>query len=264
MPPIMHNRSSIVKRNPYPLKHVVHSPRVERRRKMTIGIGFNCADGIVLCCDSQVTAPGNYKDRQNKLVTLRGNHRVICSCFAHLPNLAFAIYERLLQTLDSVKQFSNQAVVDKISDVTLEFRETYPEEMAQQEFLYAVSAEDKRPRFVRVAGSIVDEPEWACIGIGDSALVRFLVSTLAFLPPAFTASERYLLVGMYAVAQAKEFLDGCGKETNVVIVRKGGRIEDFSAEEMEALEEKCRNFTKEMQGAFAVIGEAFWRQRKGS
>jgi 20S proteasome alpha/beta subunit len=53
---IMHNRSSIVNRYPYPLKDRIYFPDVAPRREfVTIAVGFLCRDGILLCADTQIS-----------------------------------------------------------------------------------------------------------------------------------------------------------------------------------------------------------------
>jgi hypothetical protein len=67
MPHIVPNRSSIVKRNPYPLKHVIHSPRHDvshwwqtpcwkiPRKTMTVCAGLIGKDGLLLTADTEMT-----------------------------------------------------------------------------------------------------------------------------------------------------------------------------------------------------------------
>jgi hypothetical protein len=71
MPPIVPNRSSIVKDYSYPLKHVVHSHHVRVKpprdgfgadKNMTICAGFICRDGLLLTADTEITAGGGKYD----------------------------------------------------------------------------------------------------------------------------------------------------------------------------------------------------------
>ena len=68
MAAIMPNRSSIVKRNPYPLKHVVYYRRRNPKRPLgrksvTICAGFICTDGLLLTADTEVTVSEGKHDQ---------------------------------------------------------------------------------------------------------------------------------------------------------------------------------------------------------
>lgn len=55
----MLERSRMVKRNPYPLKHVVYSPRAARKVRMTLIAAVKCRDGYIVASDTAVTVGSN-------------------------------------------------------------------------------------------------------------------------------------------------------------------------------------------------------------
>jgi 20S proteasome alpha/beta subunit len=215
----------------YPLKHVVRSPRSQRKaRKMTIGIGFQSLSGVVLACDTQVTLQGLYKEHQQKLFLIdkAASGFTIASCYSGMPNLAFAFYKQVEQALIAVEVSSIQQVAETLEVVARDFRRKYPKDMPYQNFLFAVGKDGERPKLLRISNSIVDETESATIGAGDSALVKYLIAKLCPFWPGTESPFFLVVLSAYIVAQAKEFIDGCGGDTSAIIVAQDAGIKIYS------------------------------------
>jgi hypothetical protein len=92
--------------------------------------------------------------------------------------------------------------------------------------------------------------EWECLGIGDSSLVRYLAGIL--LDQAASADEK-LALAVYMVTQAKLYVDGCGGDTDVLVLAEKQHPYIFSRQEVEDVEGRLKPISKE-------LGEAFKRR----
>src|SRR6266852_4723666 len=171
----MHDRSSIVKHflrpSTYPLKHLIHYHRPHQRtllgpgKCMTIGIGFRCDDGVVLCADTQITVPGILKDYQSKFrfhVVERG---IVASCYSGHPSLSKVMNDRLDAAFVAEKPSTVKTVKHIIEEEFIQLRKKHPKEMKWQEFLYGISFSEQKARLLHTEASIIEDTDWAVIGI---------------------------------------------------------------------------------------------------
>jgi len=224
---------------------------------MTIGIGFRCYNAVVLACDSLVTMPGVYKEHQHKLVFIEKKGEVIASCYAGTPNLAFAFYRRLEQSLQSTEPASAQQVIDVISELAHEFKKKYPKQMPYEQFLFAISLAEQKPKLARLENGIVDEPDTPCIGVGDSALVKYLIGKLTWYPAMIESADYSVVLAAYIVAQAKEFIDGCGGDTSAVIIKEDAEVEPYMGLPIEDLQSRFGDFDNGMRAHFKKLVDDF-------
>jgi hypothetical protein len=92
--------------------------------------------------------------------------------------------------------------------------------------------------------------EWEYLGIGDSSLIRYLGGVL--LDQVKSAEEK-LALAVYMVAQAKLYVDGCGGDTDVLVLEEKQHPHIFSRQEVEDVEKRLKPIGKE-------FGEAFKRR----
>jgi 20S proteasome alpha/beta subunit len=189
---------------------------------MTIGLGFVSRGGVVLSADRQLTVTGYYKDHVPKLKVFEHPECRVVSTYAYLPSLANVLNDRVELTLNTIQKPHGEEIVEIITTETRKLKKQYPSEMRHQHFLFAFSAFAETARLIRISGGIIDEPQWACIGIGDSSLVRHLVAQITKIPPAYLPTTEVARLAVYIVGQAKEYVDGCGGKTDTAIVYDGG------------------------------------------
>ncbi|HXZ13449.1 MAG TPA: hypothetical protein VEG64_13765 [Candidatus Sulfotelmatobacter sp.] len=185
---------------------------------MTIGLGFTSRNGVILAADRQVTVQGYFKDHEPKLVINDHPECRVVSTYAYLPSLANILNDKVDLILKTIAKPHGEEIVEIITTEAKKLKKQYPSEMRSQQFLWAVSTPSERARLIRISAGINDEPQWACIGIGDSSLVRYFVSQIPAIPPAYLPAKEVSRLAIYIVQQAKNFVDGCGGETDAVIV----------------------------------------------
>lgn len=196
-------------------------PRLSKRKVVTIGIGFHCKDGIVLASDQQQTVEGYFKTHSTKLGNLIYGGATILWTYSYLPNLVTVMKDGLFSKLPRFPpDLTPDQVGDAISQEIVEMKSLYPEEMKTQQFLFAYSC-GKGVRFIRAAHGIVDEPTHAYIGIGDSSLINYIFGEFCAAPVPLLSIEDASFLAIYMVYCAKQFVDGCGGVTDVVVLRAG-------------------------------------------
>jgi 20S proteasome alpha/beta subunit len=201
--------------------------RVPQRRAVTIGIGFHCRDGIVLAADQQQTVEGYYKIHSTKLGNIVYEGATILWTYSHLPNLVTVMKDGVFAKLpNDSTQFTVNNIAEAVYKQIAEMKAQYPIEMADQQFLFALSC-GAALKFIRVSGGIVDEPHWACIGVGDSSLVNYIIKVFGWRPPIFMDAGDALTLAVYVIHLAKQFVDRVGGPTDAIILRNDGAHPDF-------------------------------------
>ena len=97
--------------------------------------------------------------------------------------------------------------------------------------LCAVCIPDSEMSLLRTAGKVVNSvPSQRSRGVGDSSLLRFLVPLLGDTQANRFTADDALRIGTYLVLKAKAYVDGCGGDTDAMILRPNGHIELHSGE----------------------------------
>jgi len=199
--------------------------RVERPRKrpfVTIGIGFRCDDGIVMCADTQITWPESHKYYECKVYEHRTEAWTMVNTFSGDPEMAKVFNEKFDAAMALV---GGPYVGQKIHDV-IETVLGFFEGSNSFNMLCAVVIPNAEMRLFRTTGNLVREvDQYDYIGAGDSSLLRYLGSLLTECLGREFGSEYAYHLGCYFVLKAKVFIDGCGGDTTAIIVRPHGNIE---------------------------------------
>jgi len=174
---------------------------------MTIGVGFQCQNGVVLGADTQFTSPSGFKYSGQKIWSAElGECRFIYT-FCGSPDTAEIMFRKLREGLEKVKeipagQFSKNVLRSKIEEIF------YDERAQEQGFqtLIGASFGHHQPSLYRTNETKVVDGFVEHIGLGDSSVLRYLTD---FLPPeACTIAEVYVLASYY-VSVANRYVDGC-------------------------------------------------------
>ena len=221
---------------------------------MTIGIGFHCRDGIVLAADQQQTAGGYYKVHSTKLGNIVYEGATILWTYSHLPNLVTVMKDGVFAKLpNDPSQFTVNNVSEAVYKQIAEMKTQYPAEMADQQFLFALSCGNAL-KFVRVSGGIVDEPHSACIGVGDSSLVNYIIKAFGWRPPIFMDVADALTLAIYVIHLAKQFVDRVGGPTDAMILRYGHGHPDFvTSQQIKHMEDNFEGMEFLFRDVYSVL-----------
>jgi 20S proteasome alpha/beta subunit len=192
---------------------------------MTIGIGFRCDDGVVLCADTQITYP-DMKDYESK-VSAAVNRGVVAWCYSGYPNVARLMDKgiRAAITKERVKNADSMGPI--IEREMKELNEKHRKDMKTQEFLFAMSFPQEKAVLMYAFDGQVEERDWGAIGSGFSPLVMYLVNSLKGVGASRTA-DYALNLAIYITMQEKQFGGGVGGNTHALVVRPNGGLTDYS------------------------------------
>jgi 20S proteasome alpha/beta subunit len=194
---------------------------------MTIGIGFLCDDGIVLCSDNQITYEDSHKFYQCKLDSYISEGCQVVFTYAGSPDFMKSFYGKFR---DHVQQTSQSVVTArKVQDAIETVLYLFDTPDAQGTSIIAgVVVPDSEMKLFRTNGRIVGEvSNYDYVGIGDSSLLRYLRPIIA--GTTIKSVHQALSVGVYLVYAAKRYIDGCGGDTDAMVLRPTGTIETRSS-----------------------------------
>src|SRR5271165_1476054 len=208
--------------------------RLAERRAVTIVAGFKCADGVVLCADTEETF-GNAKTSVPKLQ--------VCSSSQteHAEDLMFALagagngpwVDKLVEltwarvqaasSFDEACQFAEASVKDAHQEYGNIFQ---PGMLPDAKLVYAVKMDGKTKLFSSDGPIVNEQRHFAIHGCG-AELGTYICNLMC---PSWTrhSLSQLAVLAAYIVYQAKNYVPGVGGRTHLVKLRnEGGSFADF-------------------------------------
>jgi hypothetical protein len=188
-----------------------------RKTKMSIALGVRHRDGMTLCTDSEMSKAGGLKYNGQKLFYLSTEHWSIATAFAGYPEMMTIFQERLWCALPVQQSDDSYPQVGSlIKDIVRSMRAEYKSKFVL-ETISAVSHVSHKHEMWCTRGEVMTQISGdgtlPCLGVGDSSVVQYLKSLV--IPAALTSKQAIILL-VYMVAQAKQFIQGCGGPTQIV------------------------------------------------
>jgi 20S proteasome alpha/beta subunit len=201
------------------------------RKAVTIVAGFKSRDGVVLCADTQETIAGFSKRQVPKLVSLP-----LYDSEAEEPNLA-AVFcgatdngpfldELIHETWDAVQQAKSFAEAcrtakEAIQEHYRKFGAIYQVGCCPTaELLYGIKMDGQSSLFSALGPSVNENDGYATGGIGCH-LANFLIDRMGYESDWMTLRQ-CLIIAAYVLFQTKQYVDGCGGETQIAILQISG------------------------------------------
>jgi 20S proteasome alpha/beta subunit len=187
---------------------------------MTIALGLPCQEGLVICADEQVLAPGGdrYQEERISCVELFGS--VLVSSYAGSLGLwkeaTDKIARRLLEIQGPEEEgdvcVTPQAVYESADEVF-----TAMGRPSNLQMLLAVGGVFDSPElFVFDRGAMHRADGFVCLGAGEWSLLRYLGDNLYSPSMSLEAAKN---MGIYLVSKAAQFVEGVGPPIDAVVVR---------------------------------------------
>jgi 20S proteasome alpha/beta subunit len=190
---------------------------------MTIGVGFLCTDGVVLCADRQITGAAGYKFEESKIFWSGGEPFALIFSYAGDPDAANVMFHRTATALregttkpKTLLQNKLQAVVEEIFD---------DKTATGLETLVGIVLEHSPPILFKTKNKKVVEGFAECIGSGDGSALRYLCN---FLLKGHTDVKQAQILGSYIVSVANRYVDGCSGGPDVMILNENGTVQEIS------------------------------------
>ena len=203
-----------------------------RRKPVTIGIGIKCTDGIVLSADTLITVPGYHKYYQPKISTIdfppSPAHALFT--FAGDPELMKTFKDKFIDAIHrSDFVLSVLAVKDTTEDILQEMEQTILNSLDRGtgglQMLCASCVEGCRSLLRTKESSVHEVDFYDYVGAGDSSLIRYLTDLFLTQPVSIEIGS---LIASYFVSKAKEFVDGCGGDTDLAQLMTDGKTHVYS------------------------------------
>lgn len=202
--------------------------RLKKRAKaVTIGIGFQCVDGVVLCADQQITFPQSHKYHECKIFKHSGKGWNVAFSYAGDPNLMKAINDKFPVAVADIKPPIDttklRSVIEGLllpmdmTDFADGFNMLCAVQAAQQCLLLKTANRSVR--------GLDADRFWTYVGFGDSSVLRCFGSLLAHSESGTCTVDQAYALGIYLVAQAKRYVADCGGDTDTIILRSTGEVD---------------------------------------
>lgn len=199
--------------------------RLERKRVVTIGAGFLCTDGVVLCADTQETINDLTKTRASKLMVKEAPDRKLV--IAGAGDSAFI--DKLIELIWCATLSANATiddVSDMVKDTVTETHRRYKEfyhvgMMPTAELLFGVWVQGQGVRLYTTEGPIVNRVDKTqTVGVGW-VLADYIIDRM--FRSSMSAMEARTLAA-YMLLRVKEYVAGCGGDSEIVILQNDGAI----------------------------------------
>jgi 20S proteasome alpha/beta subunit len=206
-----------LKPRPFPM---IEMKRFTERKPVTIALGFASLPGVILCSDTQMTSDSGFKFEESKMLCAMEGPWSALGTYAGSPTMAKAVERQLGEycygLLESqsdeptLGQFEKQ-LQRVVSRVCSKHR-------GPLQMLWALSLKEHVHLLKIDQKTINDVSDCACLGLGDSSLVRFLLENLYIV-----RTQDAVRTSAYIVRQAMKYVDGVGGKVEIYAIYRGGR-----------------------------------------
>jgi 20S proteasome alpha/beta subunit len=204
--------------------YIAPTPKT-RTKAVTIAIGMWTHEGIVLCSDSQITGAG-YKYSDEKIfsidldgkadwslgLTYSGDPEKIKSIFETMENYLFQ--PDVVADHESVKTLFETSLTNTRNSIVTH---SDPDIDALCGF---IDSDGKATLFTGENGVVSESSKWVVLGVGQASLTRYLQKILP-IERSLQTIPTALAMGAYIIKQATDYVDGCGGNLQVCILRHG-------------------------------------------
>lgn len=208
-------------------------------------------DGVVLCADTQETVPGYTKTTTEKIAIWEEKNFTIAVTGAGDSEIVEALSQLIIEEgrgeYTPGNSLYGMRAKHLISDACVEFfnRHLLPYPKPERPFVeHLVAIQSHHNRYLlKVSGNIVLDLDpsistgAACIGSGallaSSLIERFY--------DRFSELDDLVIVSCYVIFQAKRWVDGCGGNTDLLVLTDRLRF-GLSSEDIEHLEELFQEY----------------------
>jgi hypothetical protein len=183
----------------------------------------------VLCADNQITYPANHKYYECKIYPIPFPTFTIAATFAGNPNLMKSFWGKFAQAVTLVAPPpATAAKVQDVIETVLSMMDLVDSDPDGLHLMIGIAVGGSKETLLlkteRKIVSIVQAYDY--IGVGDSSLLRYLGPLLTGHGEFITKQAVYL--GSYLVLSAKRYVEGCGGDTDVYVVKSNGQLESRS------------------------------------
>jgi len=212
-------------------------PKLPRRecKAMTVGIGFQCSDGVILLADRQITSTGGFKYDARKISASHDKECNFIFSYAGYPDAGEVTFRRLRQAfaekLPTAKgEFPLQRAMAILEEVF------YHHDSEGLQTLIGVRMPNSPAVLFRTQDTkVVGGSPAECIGSGDSSALKYLTS---FLTQKDRTIDEASVLGTYIVSVANRYIDGCSGGPDRAVIYGDGSISEGAGKVYDHQEER--------------------------
>jgi 20S proteasome alpha/beta subunit len=184
---------------------------------MTMVVGFQCTDGLVLCADQQITSGAGFKYHEKKLSIEEGPAWKIVFGYSGTPGLAQEVQEKVMRVVRQLAMPITGEVVKNAADgVLTDMNRLYDAFEQKLELLIGSTAFLGQTELFKFDGRGLHKVNnFSYLGIGECSLIRFLSDKLY---SSQLDTQTGAALGAYLVKKAEQYIDGCGGPIDVVVL----------------------------------------------
>jgi hypothetical protein len=217
-----------------------------------------CEDGIVLCADNQITWPQYHKYYECKLYTHGTSQWGMLNTFAGDPNLAKSFNEKFDDAMTEVAPPYTGAKIQAVIETVLSFLSVLDNKPEDLSMLCGIVTIDGEMRLAKTSGRVVSPVvTYDYVGVGDSSALRYLGQLISGVQHyrLYRADQAFMLA-TYLVLKAKTHVDGCGGDTDAMILRPNCHVELRSGD-TDRTEQKILRIESKIR----VVAQCFFDKR---
>jgi len=228
-------------------------------KAVTIIAGFKGYDGIVLCSDTQETIEQSHKRRVSKLriePSQENGETELAVAFCGSGNNGPFIDKIIglawedIQTATSLDEACDE-LEKSIKKTYKEYGQIYQRGYCPEvELIYGVKMHSDNKLF-HACGPVVNETTYYAAGAG-----QYMADFLSAKMFSEYMDVRHLeIVAAYVLFQAKEYVDGCGGDSEIAILRNEGRSGFVQASFIEGITETLSWSDKDLARALMLCAD---------
>lgn len=209
--------------------------RLPERNSLTIAAGFHCAEGLLLCADTQITFPGVMKQGASKIVPIdfvsNGGSKALFAITGDIfyAHMAIEHCRRALAKIEP-KHMTNENITIVIEDTLQIFFQdhvfNHPSfisgSIAVQMLIGVWSHIAQKVTLLATRETAVTiVRDYECLGAG-LFLARYLLPTM-FRHPRMPVSNA-VHIALHVLRETKDHVDSCGGASEILILGKDGNF----------------------------------------
>ncbi len=188
---------------------------------MTIGIGFRCKNGVLICTDRQVTSTAGFKTRVRKISRTTSWERWLLFSYAGDQDASKVIFGKIRERfMDEFRKSKSKMEGDK-AKAALEKIFSDRNTKGLETLIAIRIADSGEIHLFRTCEHKVMEAQIECIGGGDTSVVRHAASLLVTEPLTIHQAG---IIGSYLVHVASTWVSGCDGEADIAAIHEDGFI----------------------------------------
>ena len=186
---------------------------------MTMALGLPCRDGLVICDDEQVPAPGGNKSYEERISCVDLFGSVLVSSYAGPPELWKEATDKIAHKLLGIQGPEEEGDVCVTPHAIYESADevfTVMGRPSNLQMLMAVGGVFNSPElFVFDRGAMHRTTGFVCLGAGESSIIRYLADNLYSSSMPLEVAKS---LGIYLIAKAAQYMENVGAPIDAIVV----------------------------------------------